>query len=96
MSCDCVFPGSVGEQCDGQGMCDCLPGVTGAKCDQCLPGFFGLSSSGCEGIPVMLGYKRGLIRYYSQTCLHYIVIPPKFKVLSVKIKDASKIRTFFR
>lgn len=45
--CGCHDLGSEHPQCDVQGRCRCRPGVTGDKCDQCLPYHFNLSSQGC-------------------------------------------------
>ena len=41
-ACRCDPDGSVSSQCDGStGRCDCLPNVVGARCDQCLSGYWG-------------------------------------------------------
>ncbi len=46
--CLCDPLGSSSSECHPlTGQCTCRPGVTGLKCDQCLPGFTGLSSNGC-------------------------------------------------
>lgn len=34
---------------DATGQCNCLPGAGGPKCDACLVGYWGFSSSGCTG-----------------------------------------------
>ena len=37
--------------CDNQGVvgvCTCRPGTTGANCDKCLPGYYGLHLGGCR------------------------------------------------
>lgn len=49
--CDCDPQGSYFAQCDSvTGQCRCKHGVTGQKCDECLPGFYGLVSRGeCLG-----------------------------------------------
>ena len=47
--CGCDPLGSVSDVCDSSsGVCQCQPGVGGALCDQCLPGFFGFAASGCQ------------------------------------------------
>uniref|UniRef100_UPI00398EB503 laminin subunit alpha-1 n=1 Tax=Pristiophorus japonicus TaxID=55135 RepID=UPI00398EB503 len=47
--CDCNVNGSFDEACDLQtGHCQCKANVLGQKCDQCLHGYFGLSTGlGC-------------------------------------------------
>lgn len=46
--CSCDPLGSVSSNCGAvTGLCICRPGVMGARCDQCLPGFTGLSAAGC-------------------------------------------------
>ena len=47
--CDCDVVGSVDSKCDDTGQCECRQFVTGRKCDRCLPGYEGLSDSGCHG-----------------------------------------------
>lgn len=39
--------GSLGARCDNSGRCSCKPGVTGDRCDRCLPGFHTLADAGC-------------------------------------------------
>lgn len=54
--CDCGL-GTVDDYCTDEGQCSCLPGVTGSRCDQCLPFYSALSSAGCQpcsGCEVML------------------------------------------
>ncbi|WKX94263.1 hypothetical protein Q1695_011484 [Nippostrongylus brasiliensis] len=41
-ACRCHSLGSFGPNCDNDGNCRCRAGVGGAKCDHCLPGFWGL------------------------------------------------------
>ncbi|KIH62682.1 laminin EGF-like protein [Ancylostoma duodenale] len=41
-ACQCHSLGSFGPNCDKDGNCRCRAGVGGAKCDHCLPGFWGL------------------------------------------------------
>uniref|UniRef100_A0A4W3ILW8 Netrin G1 n=1 Tax=Callorhinchus milii TaxID=7868 RepID=A0A4W3ILW8_CALMI len=38
--CKCNPFGSVHDRCNGTGVCDCKKGTTGAKCDECLPGYY--------------------------------------------------------
>ncbi|VDM54412.1 unnamed protein product, partial [Angiostrongylus costaricensis] len=40
--CQCHSLGSLEPKCDIDGNCRCRAGVGGAKCDHCLPGFWGL------------------------------------------------------
>ena len=49
LACQCNPNGTDGD-CDPlTGMCTCLPDVTGDLCDQCEPGFWGLSQGpGCS------------------------------------------------
>ena len=49
-SCNCNPNGTIaGSLCSFlSGQCQCEAGVSGLKCDQCLPGFYNLSSSGCD------------------------------------------------
>jgi hypothetical protein len=38
-----VTLGSYNQQCDSKtGQCNCRPGVTGKKCNQCAMGFWGI------------------------------------------------------
>ena len=48
--CDCDVTGTIkGVECDIQtGQCQCQPGVTGARCDQCEPEHYGFGSNGCS------------------------------------------------
>jgi laminin gamma 1 len=44
----CNKEGSLHLQCDPFGQCKCKPGVTGQKCDRCLPNHYDLTSDGCK------------------------------------------------
>lgn len=51
--CNCYPPGTVSDvmfKCNREyGQCACLPNVVGARCYECAPGFFNLTSGkGCE------------------------------------------------
>ncbi|CAO4364773.1 unnamed protein product [Caenorhabditis nigoni] len=41
-ACECNRVGSFGHTCDEAGQCKCRPGVSGLKCDHCLPSFWGI------------------------------------------------------
>ena len=50
--CNCDPVGSVSGECSldfmtGDYICECKPGVTGNKCDQCFDGYYGLKKEGC-------------------------------------------------
>ena len=47
--CDCDPDGSLaGTDCEMfGGQCVCLPGVRGRRCDECSPGTFNISPTGC-------------------------------------------------
>ena len=47
-NCSSIGTDSNNRQCDSMGYCNCLPNVTGSKCDQCAPLHYNLSSTGCE------------------------------------------------
>lgn len=50
--CACDEVGSLNSSvpCDvSNGTCDCLPGVSGRQCDQCMDMFHNFSSNGCIG-----------------------------------------------
>ncbi|XP_072017698.1 laminin subunit alpha-1-like [Amphiura filiformis] len=49
LRCECDYPmGSLGNVCSAYGgECNCKPGVGGRRCDQCQPGYYGFSDSGC-------------------------------------------------
>ncbi|XP_006773026.1 PREDICTED: laminin subunit gamma-2 [Myotis davidii] len=47
LPCNCNSKGSLSARCDNSGRCSCKPGVTGDRCDRCLPGFHTLTDAGC-------------------------------------------------
>jgi len=49
--CDCDSTGSVPTMtCQSfGGQCMCLPGVRGRQCDECSPGYYSFSATGCSG-----------------------------------------------
>lgn len=47
LECNCSL-GSLNDSCSDNGICYCGPGVTGTKCNQCLPFHSSLSSTGCQ------------------------------------------------
>ena len=62
--------------CASNGQCMCRPGVLGRTCDECLPGYFGFSGSGCSG-----ACERACVMYI-QGC---ILIVKKTKLIIVHI-----------
>ncbi|KAL1516830.1 hypothetical protein ABEB36_000679 [Hypothenemus hampei] len=46
--CECDETGSMFQQCNSEGKCQCKPGVTGDKCDRCQENFFDFTKSGCK------------------------------------------------
>lgn len=46
--CNCNQMGSVHDRCNGTGFCQCKDGATGAKCDDCLPGYYWKQGCYCE------------------------------------------------
>ena len=52
LDCMCDFNGSLSQQCNDTGYCECRVTVQGQKCDRCPSGFIFNSSSPnlCEGI----------------------------------------------
>lgn len=51
IECNCSTIGTLsGQVCDAfGGQCPCVPNVRGQQCDECIPGFHSLSTSGCNG-----------------------------------------------
>lgn len=49
--CGCDPIGAHNSSChEAVGQCYCKQGVGGTRCDTCLAGYYGFSSSGCQGI----------------------------------------------
>lgn len=48
LECNCNQLGSVHDRCNNTGFCQCKDGATGAKCDDCLPGFYWKQGCYCE------------------------------------------------
>ncbi|XP_073334366.1 laminin subunit gamma-3 [Pagrus major] len=48
LPCNCNINGTLSLQCDVEGRCACRVGVTGLKCDTCLPGYHSLGPGGCR------------------------------------------------
>ncbi|XP_064646434.1 laminin-like protein epi-1 [Lineus longissimus] len=47
--CGCDAVGSLDKTCEQYGgQCHCKAGVTGRTCDVCMPGFYNLTSAGCQ------------------------------------------------
>ncbi|KAI9547094.1 hypothetical protein NQZ68_019915 [Dissostichus eleginoides] len=76
IECNCNQMGSVHDRCNGTGYCQCKDGATGAKCDDCLPGYYwkqGCYSNVCD--EEMLLCQNGGTCYQNQKC----ICPPEFK-----------------
>ncbi|MEQ2258165.1 Netrin-G2, partial [Xenotaenia resolanae] len=74
--CNCNQLGSVHDRCNGTGFCQCRDGATGAKCDDCLPGYYwkqGCYPNICD--EEMLLCQNGGTCYMNQKC----ICPPEFK-----------------
>lgn len=64
--CGCHRLGSVSEQCDETGQCECRPGVGGLKCDRCEPGYWGLPRIG-SGHSGCIRKFNFIFYYYTQS-----------------------------
>ncbi|XP_037608543.1 filaggrin-2 isoform X9 [Sebastes umbrosus] len=76
IECNCNQMGSVHDRCNGTGFCQCKDGATGAKCDDCLFGYYwkqGCYLNVCD--EEMLLCQNGGTCYQSQKC----ICPPEFK-----------------
>ncbi|XP_034753117.1 netrin-G2 isoform X2 [Etheostoma cragini] len=76
IECNCNQMGSFHDRCNGTGYCQCKDGATGAKCDDCLPGYYwkqGCYTNVCD--EEMLLCQNGGTCYQSQKC----ICPPEFK-----------------
>ncbi|XP_049594791.1 netrin-G2 isoform X5 [Syngnathus scovelli] len=69
IECNCNQMGSVHERCNETGFCQCKNGATGAKCDECLPGYYwkqGCYPNVCD--EEMLLCQNGGTCYQNQKC----------------------------
>nr|XP_061800415.1 netrin-G2-like [Nerophis lumbriciformis] len=69
IECNCNQMGSVHDRCNGTGFCQCKDGATGAKCDECLPGYYwkqGCYPNVCD--EEMLLCQNGGTCYQNQKC----------------------------
>ncbi|XP_042074717.1 filaggrin-2 isoform X4 [Haplochromis burtoni] len=76
IECNCNQMGSVHDRCNGTGFCQCKDGATGAKCDDCLPGYYwkqGCYPNVCD--EEMLLCQNGGTCYQNLKC----ICPPEFK-----------------
>nr|XP_056716366.1 netrin-G2 [Euleptes europaea] len=76
IDCSCNRIGSVANRCNDTGYCDCKEGVTGPKCDDCLPSYYwrqGCYPNVCDD--ELLLCQNGGTCYENQRCL----CPPGFK-----------------
>ncbi|XP_047200353.1 filaggrin-2 isoform X3 [Hippoglossus stenolepis] len=78
IECNCNQMGSVHDRCNSTGFCQCKDGATGAKCDDCQPGYYwkqGCHSNICDD--EMLLCQNGGTCHQNQKC----ICPPEFKGL---------------
>ncbi|XP_014824656.1 PREDICTED: sarcoplasmic reticulum histidine-rich calcium-binding protein-like isoform X3 [Poecilia mexicana] len=76
IECNCNQLGSIHDRCNGTGFCQCRDGAAGAKCDDCLPGYYwkqGCYPNVCD--EEMLLCQNGGTCHMNQKC----VCPPEFK-----------------
>ncbi|XP_068190151.1 netrin-G2 isoform X12 [Antennarius striatus] len=76
IECNCNQMGSVHDRCNGTGFCQCKDGAAGAKCDDCVPGFYwkqGCYPNVCDA--EMLLCQNGGTCHQNQRC----VCPPDFR-----------------
>ena len=68
-ACGCDPVGSVSESCDQlSGVCQCRDHVVGVRCDSCEPGFYNLSSTGCQPCMCVPGASVGTCDPVSGQC----------------------------
>ncbi|CAG9761693.1 unnamed protein product [Ceutorhynchus assimilis] len=48
VACQCDETGSMFQQCNTEGKCQCKPGVSGDKCDKCADNHYDFTKSGCK------------------------------------------------
>ncbi|XP_061787831.1 uncharacterized protein ntng2b isoform X3 [Nerophis lumbriciformis] len=76
IECNCNQMGSVHDRCNGTGFCQCKDGASGAKCEDCLPGYHwkqGCYPNVCD--EEMLRCQNGGTCSQNQKC----ICPPEFK-----------------
>ncbi|XP_072310703.1 uncharacterized protein ntng2b isoform X3 [Eucyclogobius newberryi] len=76
IECNCNQMGSVHDRCNGTGFCQCKEGAIGAKCDECVAGYYwkqGCYPDVCD--EEMLLCQNGGTCYQNQKC----ICPPEFK-----------------
>ena len=64
-ACNCHPNGSLSAECEG-GVCECVPGVMGDRCDVCRDGFH-LVAQGC-----LRKFQIRMQEFYKVIWLHYI------------------------